>query len=449
MMNLSVTIAVVLFFLKLTNSESSSKTNVSKQKGILSECGGVFTEKQFFLQSPKYPQNYTPNLNCDYFLKGPECPTHYKIDFHHFHLENSVGCIKDRLEIEDQDALCGRKNTSKTYFAKNGSLHLKLKSDNDSSEKGFKMFITRSDCEEKSIQSEHTTTRKSIDTNETQLVPESTTFPFVLHNMPNLMPQQPECCSNIYNSKRFLLTSPDFPYSLNRKTKCSIQIRKANDNICRVRMNFLFFWLGTTLYNNCPYGSLEIDGKYICGCNKELKLTTTFGGSNLKTLVFTSEGIELNFPSGFVLEITQDECPKKYYPQAPNKERNNSQLVRFDDNQSSVVPRPREATIQQLQLINEITDIVEDDGKNYYRNYPRIIKSIYFFAAPDYYPFPTAPQDIERTTFIDTGSIKSIVTNLNQFQCNKWNQMQFDLLNERYGGNLQTCKRENKNHLHT
>lgn len=85
--------------------------------------------------------------------------------------------------------------------------------------------------------------------------------------------------------------------------------------MCRLRINLLFFSLGPPTQNSCPYGHLEVDGKYICGCNSDIQLTTDFRNSETKVLRFNSAGYQVNGASGFVLEVIQDECQKRYSPE--------------------------------------------------------------------------------------------------------------------------------------
>ncbi|XP_072376047.1 tolloid-like protein 1 [Diabrotica undecimpunctata] len=303
-MNLCESITALLFCTILSAVYSSGTAFLTN-----ATCGGVFTANNFYLQSPNYPQEYPRNLNCVYVLKGPNCPTHYQFDFIDFDLENSVGCVKDRLIIENQDALCGKAGLkgNKGYFGNNGSLNVRFISDGDGTARGFKILVTRLECENEAKREDSTTDiTEVIDT--TTVKPESTTTLFRPLHLPVPSPEDnlPQCCLNTFNSRRSIITSPNFPFTLNHKLDCKIKIQKATKNICRLKLSFLFFWLGSANHNSCPYGWLRVDGKFICGCNQDLKLTTTFEGENVKELVFRSEGVNLNSQSGFVIEVIQD-----------------------------------------------------------------------------------------------------------------------------------------------
>lgn len=113
-------------------------------------CGNIFTDKQFVLTSENYPRPYPPDKECFYLLKAGNCTSNFNIEFLDFNLASSVGCIKDRLEIGSQDALCGLKNGSKVYISEKGSLKLKFVSDNEpeKTNRGFRLLVTRIDeCE--------------------------------------------------------------------------------------------------------------------------------------------------------------------------------------------------------------------------------------------------------------------------------------------------------------
>lgn len=80
-----------------------------------------------------------------------------------------------------------------------------------------------------------------------------------------------------------------------------------------------FFAMGPSGHNSCPYGHLEIDGKFLCGCNSHVQLTTSFGGLESKLIKFHTEGFNSRDKSGFVLEVIQDECQKSSQPNESEK----------------------------------------------------------------------------------------------------------------------------------
>ncbi|KAJ8917428.1 hypothetical protein NQ315_005474 [Exocentrus adspersus] len=434
MSTLVVLLPVVLSWLLVEVVASDSSELVAAVLVNASEnfsaCGGVYIQKRFTLKSENYPESYPGDLQCHYLIKGPHCPSYYKFEFLDFALENSVGCTKDRFVVQEQDALCGYQNKTKTYFASNGSLHVTFTSDGDGSGRGYLIRVNRTDCEKNS---EGT----SIETSEaTTLKTASSTAPPIESriSLPDPNQSASHCCGTIYNAKTIIITSPNFPYTLNKKADCVFEIHKTDQNICRLRINFLFFYLGYTNVKNCPHGYLEVDGKYICGCNSESQLVTAFGNANKKVIRFKTEGYYQGYNSGFVLEVIQDECPKKYSPS------------HYHNDEINKVAWPAGADdknlVEKLHLINERTEVLDTDEVFYPRKSSgKIIKSVYFYAAPEY-----SNSDKEKTTFQDTGSIKSVLTNTDYYRCYNWNLVQYDFLNRRYGSSL-TCPREEENTL--
>lgn len=388
-----------------------------------SDCGQVFTQKQFVIESPNYPSNYPLNFECSYLIKGPTCPTTFSLQFVDFSIEETLGCYKDRLEIADKDALCGSRQDAKEYFSEQGTLILKFVSDRDVTGRGYRIFVTRSSCESRTEPT-------------TQSVPKwyttNTNVEYTTTSRP-YFGQNNQCCQSFYNLKKFTLTSPNFPLSMSKPVECLYEIRKTNRNICRLRIHVEFFWLGRP-NNNCPEGFLEIDGKQICGCQRDLKIISPFESDETKILRFVSRGYERSSYSGFVMDIIQDECPKKYVPQENVTQEKNFRIYNDQINTSRVAlpPSSHDAVIEKLHLISENTEVIENER----RPASQIVRHVYFYAPPD---FNRVPRDREETDYVDTSSVTtSFIQNSYSYNyCVSWNQMQFNTLTLR---NLPTCK---------
>ncbi|XP_044750961.1 uncharacterized protein LOC123311201 [Coccinella septempunctata] len=339
-------------------------------------CGGTITESRFLLKSPGYPQSYPSNLSCQLSLNGRNCSAYYKFQFIDFNIEKSPGCVKDRLEIGLLDALCGTKNGTKTYLAKNGTLALHFKTDEEYSGGGYEILVTRiEECineQSDSHQGPITRTGQRI------------------NNDLNLR----QCClKNLQTSQHFTLKSPNFPQSMSYPDDCILQIHKASSDICRLRIIFKFFWFGNSL--DCSEGFLQIDGKIICGCKKELKLLSVFE-ENVKILRFSSRGLVRNSYSGFVAEIFQDECPKKV------------RMVQFDVDNQTVLNLPKPAQDVKFHTPSE-----------------------------NLYSFENSEVEREPNDFLATEDISGFLgNNANNFDsCLQWNQAQFDEIF--YGKNIE------------
>lgn len=304
----------------------SQKTNV--------QCGGIFDQNQFIIQSPNYPSNYPSNVQCTYILSGKHCLREYNMQFLDFSLEDSFGCTGDRLEVEDKDALCGNIGDTKTYIAKNGVLQLRFVANSHKSGRGFRILVTRSSCKNNVNPDLNTT----IDSNAEY------------------------CCERSYNNKRFYLTSPNFPYS-NSRANCVYRVLKANGNVCRIRMHFLFYSHGDNDRNNCIGGYLEIDKKRFCGCRSGLKVIAPFIFGNTKTITYVNS-FPQNHLTGFVLEVIQDECPKRINITriAGNNTSNDTVNNKTPDHKTLVNKTPDHKTPDNETPDNETPDIETPDN---------------------------------------------------------------------------------------
>ncbi|KAH0815196.1 hypothetical protein GEV33_007594 [Tenebrio molitor] len=422
-------ISLILVFIAVI-VVNASQNNISA-RNFNSDCGQVFTKREFIIESARYPSNYPPNYECSYLVKGPTCPTRFTLQFIDFSLEDSLGCSKDRLEVDTKDALCGNKMGIKEYFSEKGTLILRFVSDADITGRGYRILLTRSPCESQQPLSTTTQTVPKWYTTNNEV--EYTTT-----SRPAYDKSKGKCCQTSYSVKKFTLTSPNFPYSMSTPAECVYHIYKTNRKICRLRIDVQFFWSGRPS-NNCPEGYLEIDGKRICGCKSDLKLLMSFEGDSPKILRFVSRGYERNSYSGFVMEIVQDECPKKYVPEESQKNATAEKKFRFYNDQINRIAWPNkshETVIERLHLISENTEIIDDKNDSDSPPQPQIVRHVYFFSYPD---LNRIPRDREETEYVDISSMDSIFVqdNVDYGYCLNWNRKQFSSLSSR---SLPVCK---------
>lgn len=351
------------------------------------KCGGVFNEKQYVIESPNYPANYPDNLDCTYYLNGQNCPVQYQMQFLDFSLEPSLGCSGDRLEISNKDALCGNVIGTKNYLAEKGVLPLRFVTNTKNSARGFRILITRSSC-----------------------INETSTNNDLQH-----------CCGTSYKSKRFVLASPNFPYSNQKATNCYYQVQRANQKVCRLRMHFYYFWSGNG--RNCNVGYLEIDGKRICGCRNGLKLIAPFGVlENFKNIKFTNRGFERGALSGFVVEVIQDECPKRL---------NNTEEISSNFTKNTTVDVVKEQTEKYILPPPWYLDL----DTNYVRR----------FNPEEVY---AKRRDVEETNYYDTSAMKDFLPETDDAQCRNWWYFQWmTLLNKATLGEIPKCEINNQNEV--
>ncbi|XP_028042901.1 cubilin homolog [Bombyx mandarina] len=114
-------------------------------------CGGNFiaTEKEQFLYSPNYPDEYPNLLNCTYEISAPDKKT--EIKFVEFELEGSYpDCSYDNLTVSYaetydyfSEVYCGKQKPPMMIGDK---INLELKSDEFLTQKGFKIAFKTFDC---------------------------------------------------------------------------------------------------------------------------------------------------------------------------------------------------------------------------------------------------------------------------------------------------------------
>lgn len=309
-------------------------------------CGGIFREKQVVIKSPRYPNIYPKNSNCKYIFYSPfVCINEFHIQFLDFELEPSISCTKDKVIIGDDEVLCGQVVGIMKYKAINGTLRIKFISDETMENKGFELVVTRLPCTNEEKWNEttsiplksgsHSEPKHSQKANPSSapiishaesLPDTSVVKPVCLsqsQSTRNLSPQNTfnpavpaphtpsSCCINIFNQQTFYLISPGFPNIY--PSNCVFYIERHRPNICRLRIDFKYFLLDDWMQQKCTTNFLEIDGRRFCGCKTGFTYYTQWGAST-KSILFNNmlryEGIQ-----GFILEITQEECPHKSFQQ--------------------------------------------------------------------------------------------------------------------------------------
>lgn len=109
----------------------------------------VINEKEYIIQSPKYPNSYPTNVDCFHIIKAPESNMIINIEFREkFEIEESKNCLHDFLQINDGpfgfsktiSKLCG-KETSREIFQSSGRyVWLRFYSDKTLTGFGFKLI---------------------------------------------------------------------------------------------------------------------------------------------------------------------------------------------------------------------------------------------------------------------------------------------------------------------
>ncbi|KAF5296096.1 hypothetical protein FQA39_LY02730 [Lamprigera yunnana] len=353
-MKYSIRVFFLVQSVLLANSSINTSSLIISAKSV--ECDKNVTEEKFLLE---LQESFNGYFSCSYIFKGHDCPTFYNIHFITFHLNASNNCTSNKLEIVDNAVLCGKITGTNTYFAKEGILRMKLTLSNSKGQ-SFKILITRLPCYVRN------------------------------YNQKIKMINDSLCCSNDYSSKHFYLSSPNFPYANNKLPDCVYHIRKASPGICRLRINFLYFWLGeVTSKGFCNKGFVVWDDRFICGCRTGLKLISSFDSNSVVKTIRLRNDDFANALRGFVLEINQDECPERITPT----------INQYSDNNYGT------SYLSKARLVKENT---------YFNHFNlRIINHVYVFQEPFEY------KDKEETTYINILQYKNNYLDDNDlYNCN-------------------------------
>ncbi|GJQ67211.1 hypothetical protein Trydic_g8118 [Trypoxylus dichotomus] len=280
------------------------------------DCGGVYTENEVTIESPTYINSLNRTVTCEFIFKDDKCSTQYFFHFVNFYLDETSDCSASGLEVEGQGILCGYRNKTEVYYSQYGVLRVKFYSRQLPDEK-FKILVTKIPCDSNFA---NTRLKRSFDqTCKSFEIP--TVFqasqgpPYYYNNIqwPLIKEQntvRKACCAARYDSKHFLLSSPNFRYGKNNAADCVYHIYRANNNICKIRFNFLYYWNGEQTVNGCDGGYIEIDGKRICGCNTGLKLEAAFDRQygNIPKVIRYKSNDHSERIGGFTIEVFQEEC---------------------------------------------------------------------------------------------------------------------------------------------
>ncbi|KAK4879889.1 hypothetical protein RN001_008035 [Aquatica leii] len=340
------------------------------------KCNRTFTESKIIISVSK---NESVHTDCYYNIKGPECPTVYNFHFVNFNLTPSHQCNLDRLEISNKEILCGKVSGVKTYSSDTGDLKLHLVTKNVN----LKILITRLPCYT-NLKSRINFDSKTVSTLNQQ-VPDPLSF----------------CCSTHYNLKHFYLSSPNFLYSSSKENDCVYRIYKLSHKVCRLRINFLYFWLGEHLSGNaCNKGYIELDGKFICGCRTGLKLISAFDPINqFKTIRLQNLGFPQTVIRGFILEVMQDECPERISSAV--------QKLNFASNVNETFREFQGNYITKARLVK--------DQKYVNYLFPQVVNHVYVFEDSEEH------KDKEETTYINTSDYE--MQSYNDFDIGECNNL--------------------------
>ncbi|CAG2164515.1 unnamed protein product [Oppiella nova] len=235
-------------------------------------CEERFTELEFEMKSPRFPNNYPLNSDCSYHVRrANEDVCGLELLFFKFDVEMSDGCAYDHLEIDGQK-FCGILPDS-----------------------AQKMFTFDSDHKMISFQSDSQVSKSGFHIHAKQLTACG----------PAPLPAPPSC--NVCTSEGFgTFVSYGYPDHYRNNLFCTYTIDRRNADYCYVELEFEDFELQDS--DNCEADFLQVEDQRFCSDTLRLtKRTIPFEGKD-KGIVMMFRTDESKTKRGFLIKYKQLEC---------------------------------------------------------------------------------------------------------------------------------------------
>ena len=237
-------------------------------------CEERFSEAEFFITSPSYPNNYPNNAECTYHIRrnSPEVCA-LEVKFLNFDLEGGEGCPYDYLSIEGK-IYCGlmQHEIQKKFEFNEDRKVFAFHSDKQTTRSGFRLFIRQL----------------------TKCLPEP------------LLPAPPSCnvCTRDLSGR---LVSYAYPNFYRNNLECRYTIEPASSDICRLELEFEDFDVVPS--PNCAEDYLLINQKKYCGTTlHSTKSRLDFGSQKAIELFFKTDSSST--ARGFSIKYQQVSCTK-------------------------------------------------------------------------------------------------------------------------------------------
>lgn len=117
--------------------DSTSKTSGTPEfraKYRAETCSRTHTEANGLILSPKYPELYPNNVDCQIKIEIDDISSKLAIFFSKFELENSNDCMNDFLQIDSGPKFCGQE-LPPPYFKNSNSAQIRFKTNDNLSGK--------------------------------------------------------------------------------------------------------------------------------------------------------------------------------------------------------------------------------------------------------------------------------------------------------------------------
>ncbi|XP_055948474.1 cubilin-like isoform X1 [Argiope bruennichi] len=235
------------------------------------DCDRTIMGSEDSIRSPGFPDVYPPNVDCRWMvLRADPRYCELEITINNLHIQVGESCQFDYLEV-DGHRFCGSTTAgNKRIFSfKTEQIVIHFHSDGSVNDRGFEVTLKQRDCP--------TTTT-------TTLAPAAS-------------------CDQVFDSKHFILVSPNHPRDYDNGVDCRYVIRRSSEDVCRLEMQFLRFDVESS--SDCEYDYLSINGEKICGLIENTTRTYLFQDYE-KTLTFHSDSGTSR--PGFMIRVQQVDC---------------------------------------------------------------------------------------------------------------------------------------------
>ncbi|GFQ79461.1 cubilin [Trichonephila clavata] len=253
-----------------TMDPSSNSTGKQRKAQAAYDCDRTIMGAEDSIRSPSFPDMYPANVDCRWMvLKADSRYCELEITINNLHIQVGESCQFDYLEV-DGHRFCGSTTAgNKRIFSfKSEQIVIHFHSDDTVSDRGFEVNLKQRDCP--------TTT--------TTAAPVSS-------------------CDQVFDSKHFILVSPNHPRDYDNGLDCRYVIRRSSEDVCRLEMEFLRFDVESS--SNCEYDYLSINGEKICGLIENTTRTYLFQDYE-KQLTFHSDSGTSR--PGFMIRVQQADC---------------------------------------------------------------------------------------------------------------------------------------------
>ncbi|GFY79309.1 cubilin [Trichonephila inaurata madagascariensis] len=253
-----------------TMDSSSNSTDKQRKAQAAFDCDRTITGAEDSIRSPGFPDMYPANVDCRWMvLKADSRYCELEITINNLHIQVGESCQFDYLEV-DGHRFCGSTTAgNKRIFSfKSEQIVIHFHSDDTVSDRGFEVNLKQRDC------------------------PTTTTTASPVSS-----------CDQVFDSKHFILVSPNHPRDYDNGVDCRYVIRRSSEDVCRLEMEFLRFDVESS--SNCEYDYLAINGEKICGLIENTTRTYLFQDYE-KQLTFHSDSGTSR--PGFMIRVKQVDC---------------------------------------------------------------------------------------------------------------------------------------------